>query len=640
MTSADRGTLLYLFGSNSHGQLGMRGNNSSTIPRLAKEFFDIRIRDVWCGAGETLVVSWCGRLWKTKASLGGFGEILVNKIKVSRAVSSSLYTAFSDTSGCLYVITDGSVVQKIDLPSPVVQLEAGPLFVVILLQDGTVYSMGMNLSCFQLGYETSAEHETCLDSLRVPRKITSLTHTHVLKIAVGSSHVVCLTSEGNVIGWGSNSFGELGFEDREAPVFPPKRLDVIKRGEISTISAGDRVTLLTESETGHVKVLGRPRQGSGGPPPSDPSQPHPGFGSKEAEIQTTATGGGWGNSHTVFATKDHRVFALGSNSVGQLGSGCERSQTDIPVDVELPYQQLDIKDIKLSAGWVHSAVLLTVVNTPESNALFVGANGTLAPVPLDGLELIFSFLPRRDFLKLGDLCQAFNVVSRRDQFWKERAKLMMITNSDKAPFFDQIVERKRQQAGKSVFFDAVSTNGLSSAIIGLFRKGKHRVLWVGLDAAGKTTMLYRMKLGEVVTTIPTIGFNIETVETKHMELMMWDVGGPDKIRPLWRHYFQGTDVLIFVIDSADRERLSYATEELVKFSKEDELKTAVFLIFANKQDLPGAMGVSDIERKMDLHNVLRGRHWHIHPCSAYTGDGLFEGLDWAHTLLRERNRKS
>jgi len=89
-----------------------------------------------------------------------------------------------------------------------------------------------------------------------------------------------------------------------------------------------------------------------------------------------------------------------------------------------------------------------------------------------------------------------------------------------------------------------------------------RFIMVGLDAAGKTTILYRLKLGEVVTTIPTIGFNVETVEYKSTSFTVWDVGGKDKIRPLWRHYFQGTSGLIFVLDSNDRDRFSDAKEEL------------------------------------------------------------------------------
>src|SRR3954469_20274036 len=97
---------------------------------------------------------------------------------------------------------------------------------------------------------------------------------------------------------------------------------------------------------------------------------------------------------------------------------------------------------------------------------------------------------------------------------------------------------------------------------GLFGKKEMRILMVGLDAAGKTTILYKLKLGEVVTTIPTIGFNVETVEYKNISFTVWDVGGQDKIRPLWRYYFQNTQGLIFVVDSNDRERIGEAREEL------------------------------------------------------------------------------
>merc|ERR1739842_98870 len=90
----------------------------------------------------------------------------------------------------------------------------------------------------------------------------------------------------------------------------------------------------------------------------------------------------------------------------------------------------------------------------------------------------------------------------------------------------------------------------------LVGKTEMRILMVGLDAAGKTTILYKLKLGEVITTIPTIGFNVETVEYKNIEFTVWDIGGQHLIRPLWRHYYQGTEAVIFVVDSNDRERIN------------------------------------------------------------------------------------
>ncbi|PIK34682.1 putative ADP-ribosylation factor 1-like [Apostichopus japonicus] len=173
----------------------------------------------------------------------------------------------------------------------------------------------------------------------------------------------------------------------------------------------------------------------------------------------------------------------------------------------------------------------------------------------------------------------------------------------------------------------------ASMFKGLFGKKEMRILMVGLDAAGKTTILYKLKLGEIVTTIPTIGFNVETVEYKNISFTVWDVGGQDKIRPLWRHYFQNTQGLIFVVDSNDRERVAEAREELTRMLQEDELRDARLLVFANKQDLPNAMLAAEVTDKLALHS-LRSRSWYIQATCATSGDGLYEGLDWLSNELK------
>ncbi|EDW99353.1 ADP-ribosylation factor 2 [Drosophila yakuba] len=176
---------------------------------------------------------------------------------------------------------------------------------------------------------------------------------------------------------------------------------------------------------------------------------------------------------------------------------------------------------------------------------------------------------------------------------------------------------------------------ISSLLTRLFGKKQMRILMVGLDAAGKTTILYKLKLGEIVTTIPTIGFNVETVEYKNICFTVWDVGGQDKIRPLWRHYFQNTQGLIFVVDSNDRDRITEAERELQNMLQEDELRDAVLLIFANKQDLPNAMTAAELTDKLRL-NQLRNRHWFIQPTCATQGRGLYEGLDWLSAELAKK----
>ncbi|XP_018575502.1 ADP-ribosylation factor 4-like [Anoplophora glabripennis] len=154
-----------------------------------------------------------------------------------------------------------------------------------------------------------------------------------------------------------------------------------------------------------------------------------------------------------------------------------------------------------------------------------------------------------------------------------------------------------------------------------------RILMVGLDGAGKTTILYKIKLGEVVRTIPTVGFNVETVDYKNVNFTVWDVGGQDKLRRLWRHYFLNTNGLIFVIDSSDRDRMDEASAELKKLLFEFDLQRAALLVLANKQDVPVAMTPTEMAHRLALHEI-RDRKWHVQGVCALQGTGLFDGFDW------------
>ena len=158
-----------------------------------------------------------------------------------------------------------------------------------------------------------------------------------------------------------------------------------------------------------------------------------------------------------------------------------------------------------------------------------------------------------------------------------------------------------------------------------------RILLVGLDAAGKTTILYNLKMGEVVKTIPTIGFNVETLEYKRLKFNVWDIGGQNKIRQLWKHYYQNSNGIIFVVDSTDLERMEDAAEEIQKLLNEEELKDCVLLVMANKQDLNNALSPNEITKKLGLQSIKRP--WMVQGTSATTGQGLKEGLDWLATEL-------
>lgn len=169
----------------------------------------------------------------------------------------------------------------------------------------------------------------------------------------------------------------------------------------------------------------------------------------------------------------------------------------------------------------------------------------------------------------------------------------------------------------------------------MFGGREMRVLMLGLDAAGKTTVLYILKLGQPLSAIPTVGFNVETVTFKNVKFSIWDVGGQDKIRPLWRHYYTGTQGLIFVIDSSDRERLDEAKQELYKITMDRGMSDVPILIFANKQDMPNALKPIEIQERLELsRGPLEKRNWYVQPATATTGDGIYEGLAWLMTFVR------
>ena len=159
-----------------------------------------------------------------------------------------------------------------------------------------------------------------------------------------------------------------------------------------------------------------------------------------------------------------------------------------------------------------------------------------------------------------------------------------------------------------------------------FGKKEMRILMLGLDGAGKTTVLYKLKLGEVVNSVPTIGFNLETVEYKNIKFTVWDVGGQTKIRMMWKHYFQNTDALIYVVDSSDADRIELAKEELQSVLSSEELQETSVLVLANKQDL-GIMSVAEVTEKLGLYN-MKGREWYVQGTCAHTGSGIFDGMDW------------
>lgn len=159
-----------------------------------------------------------------------------------------------------------------------------------------------------------------------------------------------------------------------------------------------------------------------------------------------------------------------------------------------------------------------------------------------------------------------------------------------------------------------------------FAGKKASILILGLDASGKTTLLYRLKTNETNRTIPTIGFNVEEIQYGRLTFTCFDIGGQDKIRKLWHNYYANSDAVVFVVDSNDKDRIPSVKSELHKLMNHPFLEHAPFLIFANKQDLPNAMEVSTLIKKLELHQTKR--KWNVCACTATEGLGISDGFQW------------
>lgn len=172
-------------------------------------------------------------------------------------------------------------------------------------------------------------------------------------------------------------------------------------------------------------------------------------------------------------------------------------------------------------------------------------------------------------------------------------------------------------------------------VLSSFSKCPARIAMIGLDGAGKTTILYKFKLNETIPSIPTIGFNVETLTpVKGLTMTVWDMGGQERMRALWRMYLRGTDGVIFVVDSGDRERIQEAREELHRLISSQELRGAPVVLVANKQDLPGALGVKEITKRLNLSGITN-RQWVVQGACALTGSGIGESMESLAKLVRD-----
>ncbi|CAF0896327.1 unnamed protein product [Adineta steineri] len=179
---------------------------------------------------------------------------------------------------------------------------------------------------------------------------------------------------------------------------------------------------------------------------------------------------------------------------------------------------------------------------------------------------------------------------------------------------------------------------LSKIMKKLSADGPKRILMLGLDNAGKTTILYRMKRTEDFHTVPTIGFNVETISPcRGISLTVWDVGGQDHLRTLWHHYFDNVDGLVFVIDSTDSRRLHLARAELEGIYQHEAMKDVPLIVLANKQDNDDALPAEHIARKLNLIEWPEDSYYII-PCCGLSGKGITDAFTTLAQMIRARQK--
>jgi ADP-ribosylation factor protein 1 len=286
--------------------------------------------------------------------------------------------------------------------------------------------------------------------------------------------------------------------------------------------------------------------------------------------------------------------------------------------------------------------------------------GLFALLPRDVRHLLMTWMHPVALSRLARCSRALRELCDDEKMWERlfSARGAMEWQRSQATFEQSYIQRfgpleRPVVPRKWRVLDLVVPVDRLKELLSAFTQETH-LLVVGFDYAGKTTLFRErtscaqfrllmcfsdtLNLGEVSMTIPKIGFNVESVQYKSVTFNCWDIGTQNgDLRPLWRHHYQSTQGVIFLVDSNDRDLIDDAATELEKMMREDELKDACLLVLANKQDLPNAMSIRDVAEGLRLRE-LRRRAWHIEASCATSGEGLLEGLDWlVHAIEFGRN---
>eukprot|EP00755_Sulcionema_specki_P020051 Sspe_Gene.71003::Locus_41981_Transcript_2_2_Confidence_0.667_Length_1515::g.71003::m.71003 len=486
-------SVLFTWGANYHGQLG-RGTDSTLCGVGTAQVTKELVTWVRCGPGSTVLTTDDGKVLVSSSTTGGrfVADDRLRDVRVVRAASCGPYLVALSADGAVYLVHDR--LTKASLSVRGCGLDAGALFAVVWSEDGRVFTMGDN-SRGQLGRDCEGGEK----GFQLIPKEVEMCGRKVLKVSCGGSHCMCLCSNGEVVGWGSNRFGEVvpGGDD---VVRTPTVIDM---GDLQVVDlcCGDGTTIFVDGE-GKGYVTGRY-------PSKCSTEPHRLAPLPFTGITSISTGGGWQNSHVLACTGDG-VYGMGSNSRGQVTGCTDNEVVADPVRVALPSIDAPVVRMEVAAGWIHSAVLVVTEGTP-SICNVDPALGDFTLLGRDVLLLVCSFLKRNALLAVMELSSPIHLIAIDDSLWRSYATFA--PRDVHHNFYQYLVDlgkirREAQTLKGDTGFLRKLLDKLSA------RKSlEYRFLMIGLGVAGKTTMLYSLKLGRLVTTIPTIGFNVETLET-------------------------------------------------------------------------------------------------------------------------------
>eukprot|EP00727_Mastigamoeba_balamuthi_P013904 m51a1_g9136 putative adp-ribosylation factor 1 (739) ;mRNA; f:57203-59766 len=629
------------------GEVWLWGGQRGPLRPRAVAQLRQRARSVACGALTTAAATVDGRVYEW--AVDAFGALVPEASQPLEGkerpvfewvACGALHSLARDSKGRLWAWGEGSKGQighraAEDAPVPV-QL---PLDNVVSASGGAKHSAAVScgrlytwgLAGPRLGLEGwLAAQNYRPDVVASPHALWLGSDVVVASVACGDEHTLCVTVGGDVWAFGANGTGQLGL--------------------------GDRVD------------RGRPERVAG-----------------LSLVAKVAAGGGFHVAHSAALTLSGALLAWGSNRYGQLGSGqpADYAVCASPARVEFCGGSVRVCDV--ACGWLSTACVVEG-SAPGQAAPDPGTSlGLFSVLPNDVIALVLSLL---DPISLSRVCAAnrsLHYFAGSEELW-HRAFETAVAEFARMPRWREqaLVGRARALALEAtrpwrprvvaLLQDVAATDlssigsrtfaptpaqkrGLVSRLVGLVWKGGKRtglfggmaarLVMLGLDAAGKTTIMYKLRLGEVETSIPTIGFNIETVARNKTTMVNWDVGGEDKIRPLWRHYFQGAQTahrprvhssnerppadvggLIWVVDCCDRDRMDEVLDELHRLLNEPQVLCVPLLVYANKQDLPNAMSAPELAERLQLRTAATDRHWWVQACCATEGSGLAEGLDW------------